>query len=75
MIREPDSEWSLLAKYLVNEVTEEEKLIVETLLKGNEDLRNDFRKLMAVYYFHDNSEPVDSAILFENLNSRIKNNH
>ena len=72
MMGGPIGEWALLAKYLVNEATEDERLRAETLLRKNEDLRNDFKKLMVSYYFNDVPEQVEPVLFFDKLNSRIK---
>jgi hypothetical protein len=61
-----------LAKYLVNEASLEERLIVEKLLRENEGIRNDFQKLMGVYYFNEVPDQVDTYPFFDKLNSRIE---
>lgn len=72
MTGDPDREWALLAKYLVNELTEEEKLEVEALLKGDDGLRKDFQKLTTTYYYSHETKPVDTTEFFKKLTARIK---
>lgn len=75
MSKELNGEWTLLAKYLVNDVNPEEKLKVESLLKENESLRKDFQKLVAAYYLKEDAgqtENTDAVQAFNRLKSRIK---
>ena len=73
MSSEPNGEWPLLAKYLVDEASQEERFVVEALLKENEDLRRDFQKLMAAYFLDGKQEEVNPSSFFKKLDSRIKN--
>ncbi len=65
--------WALMAKYIVNEASAEEKLIFSSLAVENEELRTIFKELLQYYRVNEPADINDPAPAFEKLNERIKN--
>lgn len=64
--------WSLLAKYLCGEATSSECIVVELLLKENEEIRNFYHQMEMAYVLHDTSGNKDAVKAFARLDKRIK---
>jgi len=67
-----DDIWGLLAKYLCGEASSTERLLVEILLKENEDLRNFYQQLEMAYLLNENKGNKDALYAFSKLDERIK---
>jgi hypothetical protein len=64
--------WSLLAKYLCGEATSSECMVVELLLKENEELRNFYHQLEIAYALNETTGNKDALKAFARLDKRIK---
>ncbi len=64
--------WSILAKYLCGEATTSESLIVELLLKENEELRKFYQTMELAYLLNESKANSDTIIAFAKLDERIK---
>jgi hypothetical protein len=64
--------WSLLAKYLCGEATSSECIVVELLLKENEEMRNFYHQMEMAYALHDTSGNKDAVKAFARLDKQIK---
>jgi hypothetical protein len=64
--------WSLLAKYLCGEATSPECMMVELLLKENEELRNFYHQMEMAYVVEETNGNKDALKAFALLDKRIK---
>lgn len=64
--------WSLLAKYLCGEATSSECIVVEHILKENEEMRNFYHQMEMAYVVNDTSGNKDAVKAFARLDKRIK---
>jgi hypothetical protein len=64
--------WVLLAKYLCGEVTPQESILVELLLRENEDLRHYYQQVEMAYLLNENPGNKDALRAFTQLDKRIR---
>ena len=64
--------WSLLAKYLCGEATSSECMVVELLLKENDELRNFYHQMEMAYLLIEPNGNKDAIKAFSRLDKRIK---
>ena len=72
MVEVRDEIWSLMAKYLLNEASPQECMVVELLLAENEALRNYFTRLNTFLLMDNKHNMGDPVRAFAKLDQRIK---
>ncbi len=64
--------YSLMAKCIADEASANERLVMDSLLKENEELIVLFNKLKHYYQLKEKPETKDPALAFGKLNTRIQ---
>ena len=64
--------YSLIAKCIANEATANECLVMDAILKENEELIVIFNELKQYYRLKEKSEVRDPKSAFERVNSRLQ---
>jgi hypothetical protein len=64
--------WSLLAKCIACEASQEEWLFLDHLLRENEEMKSIYEQLLMYYRANKKFDRRNSAIAFRRLDTRIK---
>ena len=72
MTEDREEMWSLLAKYLSGEATASECIMVEFLLKENEELRDFYHQMELAYVLNEPNGNKEAIKAFTRLDKRIK---
>lgn len=72
MTEDREEIWSLLAKYVCGEATSSECIMVELLLKENEELRNFYHQMEMAYALNETNGNKEAVKAFARLDKRIK---
>jgi hypothetical protein len=65
--------WNLMAKFMANEASDEERAMMNKLFVENSNMEAIFRKLNMFYLTSEISTNTDSSQAFKRLDERIKN--
>jgi tRNA C32,U32 (ribose-2'-O)-methylase TrmJ len=66
-----DNMWPLVAKYITDEASEEERTFIEQVLKENEEISSLYEQLFIVYQTTEKFERANSTDAFSRLHTRI----